>query len=56
MGDNVVGALLWTTLVVLVFRFGFGDSWTFALVVGAVAAPLSFAVVELIRRRRDRQR
>ena len=52
VGDNVIGALLWAAVIVLVFKFGFGDSWRFALILGAVAAPVSFAIVEVIRRRR----
>ena len=50
--DDLVGGAVTAVLIVLVFRFGFHDSWTFSLGAGAFALLLS---VGYSRRGRERR-
>jgi ABC-type transport system involved in cytochrome c biogenesis permease component len=49
--DSVIGGVLYGVLIVVVFRFAFGDSWAFAIGSGIVLAIASFAFSEWSRRR-----
>ena len=54
VADNVVGTAITTVALALVFRYVFGDSWTVALAIALVWAPVAFVIVEVLRRRRAR--
>ena len=50
--DSAIGAVVYGVLIVVVFRFVFGDSWAFAVGSGVVLGLASFAFGEWSRRRR----
>lgn len=50
--DSVVGAVIYGVFIIVVFRFAFGDSWTFAIGAGLVLAIASFFFTEWSRKRR----
>jgi hypothetical protein len=52
--DSAVGGLIYGLLIVVLFRFAFGDSWAFALGSGIVLAIASFFFTEWSRKRRPR--
>jgi hypothetical protein len=52
VADSVIGGVIYGALIVVVFRFLFGDSWRFAVVSGIVLGIASFGLSEWSRRRR----
>lgn len=50
--DNVIGTAISSAAVVLLFRYGWGDSWRIAILIALAWAPIAFAIVEVLRRRR----
>jgi hypothetical protein len=51
VGDSGVGAVIYGVLIVVVFRFVFGDGWPFAVGSGIVLGLASFLFAEWSRRR-----
>jgi hypothetical protein len=51
--DDLVGGAIAGVVIVLAFRFGFGDSWSFALGAGVFAFLMSLAFGRRGRERRD---
>ena len=49
--DSAVGGLIYGAIIVVVFRFVFGDSWAFAIGSGVVLGVASFGFSEWSRRR-----
>jgi hypothetical protein len=52
--DSAAGALIYGVVIIVVFRFAFGDSWAFAVGAGVLLAVASFFFTEWSRKRRPR--
>lgn len=50
--DSAVGGVIYGTVILVVFRFAFGDSWPFAIGSAIVLGIASFGFSEWSRRRR----
>ena len=52
--DDVIGAVISGAVILLLFRFAFGDSWAFSIGAGAIVAVASFGLGRWLRSRRGR--
>jgi hypothetical protein len=50
--DSAVGGVIYGVIILVVFRFAFGDSWAFAIGSAVVLGIASFGFSEWSRRRR----